>query len=112
MVSAWVIAQRADYRIIPLPKSVQTDTTQVFTLRSGMGIAYDTQNPQVAQNATFLQQWVMEATGVELALTPSDAKAAVRLIQGTQTEAADTPAAGILHPHRGQQRHRNPRSPA
>ena len=86
MVSAWVLAQRADYRIIPLPKSVQTDTTQVFTLRSGMGIAYDSQNPQVAQNATFLQQWVMEATGVELALTPSDAKAAVRLILGTQTD--------------------------
>ena len=86
MVSAWVIAQRADYRIIPLPKSVQTDTTQIFTLRSGMGIAYDAQNPQVAQNATFLQQWVKEATGVELALTPSDPKAAVRLILGTQAD--------------------------
>ena len=85
-VSAWVIAQRADYRIIPLPKSVQTDTTQFFTLRSGMGIAYDAQNPQIAQNAAFLQQWVKEATGVELALTPSDPKAAVRLILGTQAD--------------------------
>ena len=85
-VSVWVCAQRADYRIIPLPKSVQTDTIRLFTLGAGMGIAYDAQNPQMVQNATFLRQWVKEATGIELALTPGDRKAAVRLILVAQAD--------------------------
>ena len=53
-----IVAQRADYRIIPQPKSVEVDTTQVFTLRDGMAIAYDAANDEVARNAQFLQQWV------------------------------------------------------
>ena len=76
------MAQRADYRIIPLPKSVETDTTKVFTLRAGMGIAYDSGNPEVSRNVQFLRQWVEELTGVKLALTPDDKKAAVRLTLG------------------------------
>ncbi len=75
-------AQRADYRIIPLPKSVEQDTTQTFILRSGMGIAYDASNPETSRNAQFLKQWVEEATGLKLALTPDDKKAAIRLTLG------------------------------
>ena len=40
-------AQRADYDVIPLPKEVKEDSTQVFTLRQGMGVAYDAANPEV-----------------------------------------------------------------
>ena len=80
--AATVMAQRADYRIIPLPKSVETDTTKVFVLRAGMGIAYDSGNPEVSRNVQFLRQWVEELTGVKLALTPDDKKAAVRLTLG------------------------------
>ena len=76
------MAQRADYRIIPLPKSVETDTARVFPLRTGMGIAYDAGNPEVARTVQFLRQWVEELTGVKLALTPDDKKAAVRLTLG------------------------------
>ena len=72
-------AQRADYRIIPLPGSIETDTPQCFTLRSGMGISFDATNPEIARNAAFLQQWVQELTGLQLALTPDDPKAAIRL---------------------------------
>ena len=32
--------QRADYRVVPLPMSIQADTTKVFTLQQGMGIAF------------------------------------------------------------------------
>jgi len=67
-----IVAQRADYRIIPQPKSVEVDTTQVFTLRDGMAIAYDAANDEVARNAQFLQQWVQEATGLRLRLAPAD----------------------------------------
>ena len=77
-----VVAQRADYCIIPLPKTVETDTAQVFTLQSGMGIAYDATNPEIARNAQFLSQWVEELTGLKLALTPDDKAAAIRLTLG------------------------------
>ena len=46
VLSASHAARRADYRIIPLPKSVQTDSTQVFTLSDGMGIAYDSNDAE------------------------------------------------------------------
>ena len=75
-------AQRADYQIIPLPKQVQTDTTQVFTLRSGMAIAFDATDAETARNAQFLQQWVEQATGVKLVLAPNDKRAAIRLTIG------------------------------
>lgn len=76
------MAQRADYRIIPLPKSEVTDTTQVFVLQSGMSIAYDASNEEVARNAAFLKEWVEQVTGVQLVLSPNDEKAAVRLSLG------------------------------
>ena len=84
--TATAVAQRADYRVIPLPKSVETDTAQVFTLRSGMGIAYDASNPEIARNVQFLCQWVEELTGVKLALTHDDKTAAIRLTLGLDAD--------------------------
>ena len=75
-------AQRADYRIIPQPKSVVSDTTQLFVLRDGMGIAYDASDPEIARNAQFLRLWVEELTGLKLQLTPDDKKAPVQLALG------------------------------
>ena len=80
------MAERADYRIIPLPKSVQVDSTQVFTLQTGMGIAYDSSNPEVSRNVQFLRQWVEELTGVKLTLTPDDPKAPVCFSLGFPTD--------------------------
>lgn len=74
-----IMAQRADYAVVPLPKSIMTDTTQVFTLRSGMGIAYDSDNAEVSRTADFLRQWVEEATGIKLTLLAEDVEAAIRL---------------------------------
>ena len=74
-----VSAQRASYDIIPLPKEVKADTTQLFTLTAGMGIAYDEGNAESTRIAQFLQEWVKQATGLQLQLTPADAKAPVRL---------------------------------
>lgn len=87
-MTANVKAQVADYRIIPLPKSEVTDTTQSFQLRDGMGIAYDASDPEMARNAQFLRQWVEQLTGLQLALTPDDKKAAIRFSLGL------TPAKG------------------
>jgi len=76
---SWASAQRANYDVVPQPKSVRTDTTQVFTLRSGMGIAFDNNDAEMSRTAGFLCQWVEEATGIRLMLTPDDKQAAIRL---------------------------------
>lgn len=76
--SSPVLAQRATYDIIPLPKEVKADTTQFFTLTGSMGIAYDQSNAECSRIAQFLQEWVKEATGIELRQTPADAKAPIR----------------------------------
>ena len=69
----------ADYRVVPLPTSIQVDTTHAFTLQSGMGIDFDASQPELQRNAEFLQQWVEELTGLRLQLTPGAKKAAIQL---------------------------------
>ena len=76
----------ADYRVIPLPMSVQTDTLHFFNLQSGMGIAYDASDDEVSRTARFLQQWIEEATGIRLMLTPKDKRAAIRLQIGLDAD--------------------------
>ena len=73
-------AQKANYNIIPLPKEVKADITQQFVLKSGMGIAYDSSNTEIVRTAEFLQQWVKEATGIQLQLTPEDKTAQIKLV--------------------------------
>lgn len=79
VVACSVWAQRASYNIIPLPKEVKADTTQIFTLKSDMGIAYDEGNAECVRIAGFLREWVKQATGIELQLTAIDKEAPVRL---------------------------------
>ena len=83
-------AGRADYRVIPLPKSIQTDTTKVFTLQPGMAIAYDASNPEIARTAQMLCQWAEQQTGLQLQLAPSAKKAAVRLAVSTAKKGVST----------------------
>ena len=47
LVNSSMIAQeitRADYKIIPSVKSIQMDTSKVFTLKEGMTVDYDANN--------------------------------------------------------------------
>ncbi len=83
------LAGRADYRVIPLPQSIKVDTTRVFTLLSGMGIAYDATNPEVARTAQMLCQWIEQQTGLRLQLTPAAKKAAVFLVVSGSTADND-----------------------
>ena len=75
-------AGRADYRVVPLPQRILTDTTHVFTLQPDMGIAYDAGNAEIARTAQFLCQWIEQQTGLRLQLTPAAKKAAIRLAVG------------------------------
>ena len=83
---AFAAAERADYRVIPQPKSVQVDDSQAFTLQPGMGIAYDASDPEISRNAQFLRTWIQQLTGVQLAMTPNDKKAAVRFVIGLDAD--------------------------
>lgn len=74
-----VTAQKADYNVIPLPKEIKVDSVRTFTLRQGMGVAFDASNEEIYRNVLFLCQWVEEMTGVKLELTPDDKKAAIRI---------------------------------
>jgi hexosaminidase len=70
---------RADYQIIPAPKSVKVDTTKCFTLKDGMTIVYDAENVEAARIANFLSQWVEQQTGVKLVPTTNRKNAAIQL---------------------------------
>lgn len=74
-----VTAQKANYNVIPLPKEIKVDSVRTFTLRQGMGVAFDASNEEIYRNVLFLCQWVEEMTGVKLELTPDDKKAAIRI---------------------------------
>ena len=77
---------KVDYNVIPMPKEVVVDSTAEFVLKDGMGLAFDASDEEMYRNALFLRQWVREVTGIELKLTPNDAKAAVRMSLGAPAE--------------------------
>ena len=79
-----VSAQQADYRIVPLPTSIEQDTTKSFVLQTGMAISYEAANKEAQSTAEFLCQWVKEATDISLQLTPNNKRAAIRLVLGLQ----------------------------
>lgn len=79
LLSVSISAQRASFDIIPLPKEVKADTTRFYSLTDGMGIAYDASDNESARIAQFLAEWVKEATGLRLSLTPSAQDATLRL---------------------------------
>lgn len=72
-------AQRAEYDVIPLPKEVKVDSANVFVLKNGMGVSFDSSNEEVYRNVLFFRQWVEETTGITLKLAPGDKKAAIRM---------------------------------
>ncbi len=76
--TATVNAQRADYDVIPLPKSVKVDSVKVFKLCKDAAVAFNADNPEVYRNVLFLREWVKEMTGIELKLAPGDKKAAIK----------------------------------
>ncbi len=78
LLTIFASAQRASYDIIPMPKEVKVDTTQLFTLTSGMGIAFDQNNAECVRIAQFLKERTKEATGIELQQTPANAKSSIR----------------------------------
>ena len=90
--SIFTKAQRADYNVIPLPKEVKVNDSQVFTLSQGMGVSFDASNPEIYRNVLFMCEWVKEMTGIDLKLTPNDKKAAIRMSLDLSSEKEDNVA--------------------
>ena len=79
LLTIYASAQRASYDIIPMPKEVKVDTTQLFAIPNGTGISYDQSNAECTRIAQFLKEWTKEATGLTLQLTPDDKGAQIKL---------------------------------
>ncbi len=79
LLTIYASAQRASYDIIPMPKEVKVDTTQLFAIPNGTGISYDQSNAECMRIAQFLKEWTKEATGLTLQLTPDDKGAQIKL---------------------------------
>ena len=71
----------ADYRVIPLPQSVETVQGKAFTLNDGTKIRYPQENETMRKNAEFLAGYIRQMTGMELTVEPGDAGENVILLR-------------------------------
>ncbi len=90
-------AQKADYRVIPLPQQITADTTRVFLLTDGMEIGYPSGNPEIERTAGFLRQYIEETAGLNMKMTSGSRRAQIMLtIKPEKRRNADT-ADGIYN---------------
>ena len=73
LVSVMALGQnaRADYRVVPLPNSINGIKSADFKLNEQCLINYPTGNRDMERNAMMLSQYVEELTGIHLSTRPS-----------------------------------------
>lgn len=71
-------AQKADYRIIPLPQSIKTDTTKCFILKDGMEITYEGHRRELRPIALLLSQYIQDLTGLNMKITTGNNRGQVK----------------------------------
>ena len=77
-VAAWSQVPRADYRVIPLPSSINGIKSADFRLSEQCMVNYPAGNRDMERNAAMLSQYVEELTGIHLSTRPcKDAKSIV-----------------------------------
>lgn len=59
----------ADYHIVPLPHSIQTEKGAPFILHSSTQIGYPTGNEKLKQTAGLLADYIQKATGIQVNVT-------------------------------------------
>ena len=75
--------QRADYRVVPLPQSIESVVGEGFALTDDVVIACDPTNEKMQRNAFLLRQYITEATGRDLKI---GAVGAIRLSLGLKSD--------------------------
>ncbi len=75
-------AVTADYCVVPMPRTVEMCGEGRFTLTGGCAIVYDASDSGMEDNAGFLREYVLEATGICLDLAPGreDRRGAIALV--------------------------------
>lgn len=58
--------ETADYRVVPLPKTISVETGKPFVLDNQVRILYPEGNADMKRNAEFLKAYIQESTGKEL----------------------------------------------
>lgn len=61
-----LLAQNADFHVVPLPKEIKYTQAGSFVLSSRTLICYPQGNKELKRNADFLASYIKEATGMEL----------------------------------------------
>lgn len=74
-------ADKADYKVVPLPQSVALQNGDAYVLTAATKVCYPKQNEEMARNAKFLADYVSDVTGIALTTTTDKVKgAAIRLV--------------------------------
>lgn len=73
-----VLAQKVDYSVVPLPSSVKCQKGS-FILDGTVSIKVATNNKDMLRNASFLQQFVKQQVGLQLAVNAPKAKKTIVL---------------------------------
>ena len=55
--------ETADYRVVPLPKTISVQTGKPFVLDNQVRILYPEGNADMKRNAEFLKAYIQESTG-------------------------------------------------
>lgn len=66
-------AAQADYRVVPLPQSINSTKGEGYLLQEGKQIVYEG-GEEMARNATFLSQYIAEKTHIALPTAAMDKK--------------------------------------
>lgn len=96
-LSSAVMAQ-TDYRIIPLPQSIEMQKGNDFVLNDGAILAYDIMNPRLATNATLLKGMLHDIAGIDLvdAANKVEAKRAAIMLRLGLKDATNAEAYRIM----------------
>ncbi len=86
--------QKADYNVIPLPRSIEiTDTTNCYVINQQSTIAFPSNDEAMERNARFLADYVEDATRLQLNFLPDGKKASITLSLLPIKERTDNPDA-------------------
>jgi hexosaminidase len=78
--SGTLMAQVANYDVVPLPKTVNPANAPGFVLNETVNVIYPNGNADMERNARFLSEYVSEMTQLRLASQPMPEKAKVKQV--------------------------------
>lgn len=83
---------RADYHIVPLPRSIeQYDTLHTVSISNGDIISYPMGDEEMERNARFLQTYIKENCGIQMQLKANAKKGAITLALYTKKQRSTNP---------------------